>query len=345
MIRIDLHLDLAMNALEWNRDLRSDLALINQLELGRHDKKGRGLATVSLPSLREGNVPVVIATVLAKCKMPETTIGWNSPQQAWAHIMAQVSWYKEMEASGEMIQLFTSRDIEQHIEGWTNGHTNAIGFILSMEGADALVDLSYLDKAYAFGLRVIGPAHYGPGRYANGTNSSGKMDKEGIELLKKMDEHQMILDLSHLCDDTFWQSLEHFNGPVWASHNLCRAIVPHNRQFSNEQIRAIIERKGLIGIGFDAWMIIPDWVLGKHVSIERLIDHIDHICQLVGNTNHIAIGSDLDGGYGRDQSPDELYSIADLGGLASKLANRGYGQEDIERIMFKNALQFLYQHL
>lgn len=344
-MRIDLHLDLAMNAVEWNRDLRSDLSFINQFEKGKEDKKGRGQATVSLPALREGNVPIVVATVLAKCKMPNTSTGWSSPEEAWMHIQTQLAWYKEMEACGEMIQLFNAGDVEKHLGRWQLGNTKAIGFILSLEGADSFVDLTYLDKAYAFGLRAIGPAHYGPGRYANGTNSSGMMNEQGLELLRKMDEKKMILDLSHLCDDAFWQALEHFKGPIWASHNLCRAIVPHNRQFSNEQIKAIVERKGLIGIGFDAWMIVPDWQKGKPVPMERLIDHIDLICQIAGNAHHLAIGSDLDGGYGKDQSPDELISIADLGGLRDRLAKRGYTAEDIDRIMSKNALQFLRQHL
>lgn len=345
MMRIDLHLDLAMNALEWNRDLRQELHVINTEEIGKEDKKGRGQATVSFPALREGNISIVVATILAKCKMPNTQIGWHSPQQAWAHIQAQLAWYKEMEACGEIIQLTTAEDIIDHLGRWQLGDTKAIGYILSLEGADALVDIDYLDKLYAAGLRALGPAHYGPGRYANGTNATGKMGEEGIALVKRMEALNMILDLSHLCDDAFWQALELYNGPVWASHNLCRSIVPHNRQFSDEQIKAIIERKGLIGIGFDAWMIVPNWEKGKDVSIEHLIDHIAHICSLAGNTDHVVIGSDLDGGYGKDQAPVELTSIADLGHLPERLTQRGFSTTDIEKIMYGNALNFLKTHL
>lgn len=345
MMRIDLHLDLAMNALEWNRDLRSSVSIINEQEKGLQDKKGRGLATVSLPALREGQVPIVVATVLAKCKLPGMTMGWHSPEQAWAHIQAQIAWYKEMEARREMRLLLTKKDINEHLYHWEHGTTRSIGYILSLESADALVDLNYLDKAVAFGLKAIGPAHYGPGRYANGTNASGKMNNVGIELIQRMDALGMILDLSHLCDDAFWQALEIFNGPVWASHNLCRALVPHNRQFSDEQIQAIVERDGLIGIGFDAWMIVPGWEKGMSVPMDRLIDHIDHICDLSGNTAHIAIGSDLDGGYGKDQTPNELHTIADLGQLAEHLRKRGYDSIDIDRIFYQNALDFLRKHL
>ena len=345
MMRIDLHLDLAMNALEWNRDLRQELHVINATELGKEDKKGRGQATVCFPEIRKANIPIVVATVLAKCKMPETSTGWHSPQQAWAHIQAQLAWYKEMEACGELIQLITKKDIINHLGRWQRGDTKAIGYILSLEGADSLVDIDYLDKLYAAGLRALGPAHYGPGRYANGTNATGKMGKEGIALVKRMDALKMILDLSHLCDDAFWQALELYKGPVWASHNLCRTIVPHNRQFSDEQIKAIIARKGLIGMGFDAWMIVPNWEKGTLVPMSKLIDHIIHICSIAGNTDNVAIGSDLDGGYGKDQTPAELNSIADLGGLATQLAHRGFTPSDIEKIMYGNALNFLKTHL
>ena len=194
---------------------------------------------------------------------------------------------------------------------------------------------------------LFGPAHYGPGRYANGTDATGMMNKNGLDLLKKMEELNIILDATHLCDDAFWQAIDNFHGHVWASHNNCRALVNHNRQFSDEQIKALIERDAVIGGAFDAWMIVPNWVRGKstpqnmHCNMEKIIDHLDHICQIAGNALHIGLGSDLDGAFGKEQSPYDLETIADLQKIPSLLKNRGYSDEDINNVMHGNWLRFL----
>jgi membrane dipeptidase len=343
-----------MNAMEWNRDLRLSVDVINEREQGMKDKPDRGNATVSLPALRNGGVGLVVATQIARYVAPGTDLpGWSSPEQAWAQTQAQLAWYRAMEERGEMRQIRNAGELEQHLEmiGAVAESNWPIGYILSLEGADSIVDLSYLDKAYAYGLRAIGPAHYGPGRYANGTNATGQMGTRGLALLKRMDELNMILDCTHLCDEAFWQALDHFSGPVWASHNNCRALVPHNRQYADEQIRVLIERGALIGAAFDAWMIVPGWVRGQstpenmHCNMERLIDHIDHICQLAGNSMHVAIGSDLDGGFGLEQCPSDVKAISDLKKLPELLAGRGYSDADIDNIMQGNALRFLRAHL
>lgn len=163
----------------------------------------------------------------------------------------------------------------------------------------------------------------------------------------EMSRLDMILDVTHLTDEAFWESLELWDGPLWASHNNCRAIVPHQRQFSDDQIKVILEREGVIGMAFDAWMMHTNWVRGTTkpkqagVNIERIVMHVDHICQLAGNANHVGIGSDLDGGFGTEQCPYDLDSIADLSKLIDILANRGYPQEDIEAIMHGNWIRRL----
>jgi membrane dipeptidase len=202
-----------------------------------------------------------------------------------------------------------------------------------------------------YGLRAIGPAHYGPGRYANGTDATGKMGAQGIALLKAMDAHRLILDMTHLCDDAFWQAVDLFHGPVWASHQNCRSIVPHNRQFDDDQLKVLISRNAVIGSAMDAWMIVPGWVKGKSTpldmscGLEQWVDHIDHVCQLAGNSRHAAVGTDLDGGFGREQAPHDLGTIAGLRQLPDLLAGRGYAVEDIENICWKNAYRFLHAAL
>ncbi|RPA69853.1 peptidase M19 [Cyclobacteriaceae bacterium YHN15] len=350
MFIIDAHLDLSMNALEWNRDLRRPIEEINRREKGLKDKPDRGNATVCLPELRKGNIGLVVATQIARFVDEGNPLpGWHSPEQAWAQTQGQLAWYKAMEDLGEMVQITDLESLEKHLQLWLHElpwSTKPIGYILSLEGADSLVNLSYLEKAYRSGLRALGPAHYGPGRYANGTDSSGKMGPKGLELLKEMEKLNIILDATHLCDDAFWQAMDHFQGHVWASHNNCRSLVNHNRQFSNEQIKVLIERGAVIGGALDAWMMVPNWERGKSdpkkmaCTLEKLIDHLDHICQIAGNTDHVGIGTDLDGAFGKEQCPYDLDTIADLQKIPSLLSKRGYTPKDLEKIMFGNWLRF-----
>ena len=351
MFTIDAHLDLAMNAMEWNRDLREPVSGIRAREIGMNDKPDRGNGTVSLPALRAGNIGLVVATQIARYVAADNPLpGWHSPQQAWAQSQAQLAWYKAIEDEGEMIMIKDRRSLELHLAIWCDGTPNEhkpIGYILSLEGADSLITLQHLERAYQYGLRALGPAHYGPGRYANGTDSSGQMNANGLALLKEMERLNIILDATHLCDDAFWQAMNHYNGPVWASHNNCRSIVNHNRQFSDEQLKTLIERDAIIGAAMDAWMIVPQWIRRQsdpkqmECNLERLIDHIDHICQLAGNSLHTGIGSDLDGGYGLEQSPYDIDTIADLQHFPALLKKRGYSEADIVNVMHGNWLRFL----
>lgn len=350
MFTIDAHLDLSMNAMEWNRDLTKPVADINKREKHLADKPDRGKATVSLPELRKGNIGLVVATQIARYVSPENPLpGWHSPAQAWAQTQAQLAWYKAMEAAGEMVQITDLPALKSHLELWTKDDliNKPVGYILSLEGADSLITLKHLEMAYQYGLRALGPAHYGPGRYANGTDATGTMNSNGLELLKEMERLNIILDATHLCDNAFWQALDNFNGHIWASHNNVRALVNHNRQFSNDQIKALIERDAVIGGALDAWMMVPGWQRGKsdpkemHCGLDKIIDHMDHICQLAGNALHIGIGSDLDGAFGREQCPYDLETIADLQLLPALLAKRGYSNIDIEHVMHGNWLRFL----
>lgn len=351
MFTIDAHLDLSMNALEWNRDLTKPLSAINAREKGLTDKPDRAKATVSLPELRKGNIGLVVATQIARYVDVDNPLpGWHSPEQAWAQTQGQLAWYKAMEDEGEMVQIRDLESLEKHLHLWVHElplGTKPIGYILSLEGADSIVNLHYLEKAYASGLRALGPAHYGPGRYANGTDAKGGLVGKGRELLKEMERLNIILDATHLCDDSFWEAMDHFQGHVWASHNNVRALVDHNRQFSDEQIKVLVERGAVIGGAMDAWMMVPNWVRGKSdpkamdCGLEKLIDHMDHICQIAGNANHIGIGSDLDGAFGREQCPYDLESIADLQKIPGLLKKRGYADQDIEKVMHKNWLRFL----
>lgn len=368
MLIFDAHLDLSMNALEWNRDLRWPLERIRRREAGQSDKVDRGNGTVCFPEMRRGQIGLCVATQIARHapyfhRLP----GWSSPEQAWAQTQGQLAWYRAMEEAGELVQIRDRKQLDRHVALWSdtsavgdaihNGQVSRnettanlpIGYILSLEGADSLVTLKYLERAYEQGLRAVGPAHYGPGIYAHGTDATGPLTAKGRELLKELGRLGIILDVTHLCDETFWEAIELHQGPLWASHQNCRVLAPWNRQFADDQIRAVIERGGVLGMAFDTIMMVPGW---KHhrsrpadfqLRIERICDHIDHICQLAGNARHVGIGTDLDGGYGTEQTPMDLDSIADLQKLPELLRKRGCTDDDVAGIMHGNFLRFLQE--
>lgn len=349
MLIFDAHLDLSMNAMEWNRDLRWTVEEIRQSEVGLNDKPDRGKNTVSFDAMRKGNIGLCVATQIARYVKRDSKLpGWHSPEQAWAQTQAQLIWYKEMEKDGQLSPIRNAKELQEHLINWNESNQNGpIGYILSLEGADSIVDIDYLEKSWEQGLRAIGPAHYGPGTYAHGTDSIGGIGSKGKDLLKKIEELGLILDATHLCDQSFWETMKVYNGPVWASHNNCRKFVDHNRQFADEQILELIQRKSVIGIALDAWMMVPNWQRGistpkeMGVTLDQMINNIDHICQLAGNANHVGIGTDLDGAFGTEQCPSDLNTIADLQTVPEKLRLKGYSEEDIENIMHQNFIDFL----
>ena len=348
MFIFDAHLDLAMNALEWNRDLTKSVYQIRESEKGMVDKPDRGNNTVSLDAMRKGNIGICVATQIAGIKNKINPHGWSSMEQAWAQTQGQLGWYKEMEKNGEMYHIYDLNTLDNQIENWQKEtKKKPIGYILSLEGADSLVNIDYLEKSYMLGLRAIGPAHYGPGVYAHGTDSNGGIGQKGKELVKKIEELNLILDVTHLSDTSFWETIEIYNGNLWASHNNCRKFVNHNRQFSDDQIKEIIRRDGVIGVPLDAWMMVPNWIRGKStpetmgVTLNQMIENIDHICQLSGNSNHVGIGTDLDGAFGIEQTPTDIDTIADLQKIPLMLKKIGFSESDVEKVMNKNFINFL----
>jgi len=346
MLIIDSHLDLAWNALNWKRDLTKSIEDLRRSEAGMNDRK-RGHNTVSFPELAKAHVGVCLATVLARSsELNDPLLDYPSREIASAMGVGQLEYYRLMESQGHMRMLRDGLALDAHVEEWnrTAGRGLPLGYILAMEGADPILEPSQVELWWERGLRVVEPVHYGVSYYAHGTGAPGGLTLQGQDLLAAMEAVGMILDVTHLADDSFWQALEIYHGPVLASHHNCRALVPGDRQLTDQQIRALLDRDGVIGAVFDSWMLHPHYVAGKTdnslVSMERVVDHIDHVCQLAGNARHSAIGSDLDGGFGTEQSPRELNTIADLQKVPGLLQKRGYAEADIEGILHGNWLRF-----
>jgi membrane dipeptidase len=363
MLIIDAHLDLSMNALQWNRNLLQSVYTIRSQEQAV-EGKGRGANTVAFPEMRAGKIALSVVTLIARSTgRPAPHIDYASTAQAFGVARGQLAYYRALEKQGHVRFVDDAAGLSIHMAEWEawdeehgDTHTSSpsrmsptssppLGFVLSMEGADPILTPDQLEEWWALGLRLLGPTHYGPGRYAGGTGTELGLTDLGPPLLREMDRLGMLLDVTHLSDQSFWEAFEHYHGAVLASHNNCRSLVPHQRQFSDDQLQAIIERDGVVGVAFDAWMLKPDWSGLDHdnhdVTLNTVVDHIDYICQLAGTSRHAALGTDLDGGFGREQSPSDLDTIADLQRIPELLRDRGYGEHDIANIAHGNWVRLL----
>jgi len=358
MLLVDSHLDLSWNALQWNRDLRLSALTLRNQERGlkiTNPGNGLGLGTVAFPEMRRGRLALSFATLLVRnTGRMSPHIDYLSTAQAYGISQGQLAYYRELAHEGVVRLVGDAATLSRHMAEWEAWDAAAsadsatappLGFVISMESADSIPSPDRLSEFWDAGVRVIGPAHYGPGRYAGGTGTEQGLTDIGIALLDEMARLGVLLDLTHFSDESFWQALNRFSGAVLASHNNCRALVSAQRQFSDEQIRAIIARAGVIGVMLDVAMLDLGWRGGRGadsgVPLVKVLDHIDHICQLAGNARHVAIGSDLDGGYGREQSPNDLDTIADLQQIGPMLAARGYAPVDIVAIMHGNWVTLL----
>ncbi|HYG74540.1 MAG TPA: membrane dipeptidase [Planctomycetota bacterium] len=353
----DAHLDLGWCAASFNRDLTRSVAEIRAQEQGMTDEPARGKNTLTLPELKKAGVAVCLATLLVragpdqpkKTAYKRTDLDFSAQSIAYAQAHGQLAYYRLMEEQGHMRQIRTAGELRAFWKSYAAGESLPLGYILSMEGADPIVSPRQVDYWWNLGLRAVGPAHYGRGQYAYGTHVEGPLSPAGVELLREFQRVGMIVDVTHLCDTSFFQALDVFSGRILASHHNCRTLVPNDRQLSDEQIKLLIQRDAVIGVALDAWMLYPGWVRGQTspsvLPLTSVADHIDHVCQIAGNTRHSAIGSDLDGGFGTEQCPRDLDTISDLQKLSNILSERGYSDADIDAIFHGNWLRFFGEAL
>ena len=353
----DSHLDLAWNALAWKRDLRLPLDQLNAAEESlADDQPFWGRATTTLPEMRRGSIAVCLGTMMGRVPYGEeslhgVTLDFPSHHQTFAYAQGQLAYYRALESAGEVCLIRTADELRSHWRQW-NGETESsgrIGLIVAMEGADAIVSPSQASDWFDMGLRCASLVHYGNSAYAAGTGSEGSVTPAGKELLSEFERLGIVLDTTHLCDTSFFEATDHFGGSICASHQACRALVPGQRQFSDEQLTMIIKRNGIVGVPCDAWMLHSGWVRGETsrrvLGLDALVHQVDHICQLAGDCKHVSIGSDLDGGFGTEQTPSGLDSIADLQKLPELLDDRGYSDEAIGDVMGENWFRFFADRL
>jgi membrane dipeptidase len=206
-----------------------------------------------------------------------------------------------------------------------------VAAVLSIENADAIEDeLARLDDFYSAGVRMISLTWNASNRLADGAmeHAHGGLTPFGRRVLRRVQELGMIVDVSHLSPASFWDVYRATEGPILASHSNAAAIQPHPRNLSDDQIRALAERGGIMGINF-----YPGF-LGEP-SAEQAVAHIDHMVKL-GGVGCVAMGSDFDG---ISSVPRGLENASKFPVLSNLLARRGYGPREVAQIMGSNALR------
>lgn len=332
MLIADAHLDLAYNALRGRDVLRP---------AAEQTADPEGTPTVGLPDLRAGSVGLVCATVFCAPASGDDP-GYRTAQEACDAGCAQRAWYHRQEAAGALRLVRSAADLPQADGADAAGPPRAV---LLLEGADPLRTPGDLPEWVDAGLRVVGLA-WRRTRYAGGTGAPGPLTPEGVELVRELDRFAIIHDASHLAEASFWQLLSLSTGPVIASHSNCRSVVPTDRQLSDEMIRALVARGGVIGINFfDKFLLSPQEYGKRRATLMDVIRHVRHVCDLAGDAAHVALGTDMDGGFGRDEIPVEIGSSADLPRVADALSAAGFGGDAVRGIMGGNWLNYFRRSL
>lgn len=355
---IDAHEDLAYNILNFGRDYRRAAEEIRQSETNTSiPEYAGGQALVGWPDYQRGQVAVVFGTLFISPKRYSDDTwekqSYATPQEARKLHAAQIDAYERLcENNPDKFRLVRTRAaLESVLKPWQDAPaaypdvTHPVGIVMLMEGAEGVAAPANLEEWWERGVRLIGPVWAG-GRYFGGTKEPGPMTHEGRELLSKMAELGFVLDISHMSEESALQALDFYPGKVVASHANCKALLkdfPTQRHFTDEAIRNLVDRGGVMGVVLFNAFLKPNWKVSdprEDVTLDNVVAHIDHICQIAGDAQHVAIGTDFDGGYGWPAVPLEIDTIADVQKLAPKLAQRGYNETDIAAIFGGN-----WQHM
>lgn len=338
---IDGHEDIAFNSLCLRRDFL--LAAHDKRQNAADDKNGT--PTVGLPDLIKGNVRIVFATIWVPPCLPgvDEKPCYSTAKEAYDLAKQQLDYYETLATQNHVTLIRTQRDLKSVMQNQPR-----VGFVLLMEGADPVLAPENASDWYLDGLRILAPS-WRATRYAGGTHMPGPLTQAGRELMRELERTKLILDVSHMTDEGFFEALDRFHGTLIASHSNCRALVPTERQLSDEMIRALISRDGVVGTVFNNPFLLKDWEekgrVKSDVTLKRVVQHIQHVCAIAGDTKHVAIGSDLDGGFGVERTPAEVDTVSDLWKLGHTLSSEGFSGEDVQRILHGNWLRVLERAL
>jgi membrane dipeptidase len=359
-IIIDSHEDIAWNMLTFNRDYTKPAAETRRIEKdSRIPELNFGDTLLGWPEWQAGRVAVIFATLFSAPiryeKDPFYTQAYLTIDQAWAAYHRQLDTYKRLfeEHHDKFLRVDDQGSLDNVINSWKvpdqAGRQPAIGLVFLMEGAEGIRSPDELEFWWENGLRLLGLAWAG-NQYCGGSLEPGPLTPEGLKLLSKMADLGFTLDISHMDEQSALPAIDRYQAPVIASHANAQALVQgkSNRFLSDEVIRGLISRDGVIGVVPYNHHLVWEWKYpdNKHaVKLDAVVAQIDHICQLAGDAQHVGIGSDFDGGFGMQSTPSEIDTIADLQKLVPLLESKGFTNRDVENIMSGNWLRQLQRSL
>jgi membrane dipeptidase len=365
-IIVDAHADIAYNMLRFGRDYTRPAAETRRLEAGTQTVLDNEDTLLGWDDYQRGQVAVIFSTLFAtplrfRKSETEKQVYKNFDEARHLYREQLLTYHRMTDSNPDKFRLVASTsDLNLILNHWQgdplhpqspseSGHP--VGMVVLMEGAEGVRHPSELQEWYEMGVRLIGPAWVGT-RYCGGWREPGPLTEDGRELLAAMADYNFILDLSHMDEPAAIEALDIYPGPIVGTHANCAALMPNsnsNRHLSDRILEGIIERDGAVGVvPFNSYLKVG-WVTGKNpreeVPLEYVANHIDHICQLAGNSLHAGIGTDFDGGFGLQSVPPEIDTVADLQNLVSLLQARGYSEADIENIFSGNWLACLKRNL
>jgi membrane dipeptidase len=322
MIWTDGHLDLAYVALEPpGRDLRVPCAA---------DVDG----CISLPALRAACVDTVFATIFTAPNEagPSGYASVDDADGAEAAGRRQLAVYESLEAGNEVTIVRSARDLD--------ADTAAPRLVVLMEGADPIRDAGHVTWWVERGLRLVGLTWASGTRYAGGNGGGGPLTPRGRDLVTALDAHGVVHDASHLSDEAFDGVIAHARGPVVATHSNCRALLSDDqRHLRDDQIRAIDERGGIVGLNLFTRFLAA----GRRATVDDALSHVEHVTDVMGHRRGVGLGSDMDGGFGASALPEGVDHPERLGALADGLRARGWNDAEVAGFAGGNWRRFLVE--
>ncbi len=275
---------------------------------------------------------------------PKSAI-YHNLKEAEAQAMTQIEVYEDWKKKGFVRIIKSVEDLERHLQFWSKDHIT--GLVILMEGADPIVEVDDLPKWWKKGLRMIGLT-FGDTQYGAGVAGGTKQKRieglthKGVKLLQGMMEQGFIWDVSHLTEQGMLQGFELNFPKVCASHVNAQKLIHTNRHLSDEVILEIAKRNGIIGLVLYNGFLDEKWREDRTTIVSlynQFKQHVEYIGRLAG-WNHIGIGSDLDGGFGSKEAPEEINTVADLYKIGDVVP-----KEFKEDVLGNNWLNFLRRSL
>ena len=310
------HIKVHENAIvvDAHSDLLSDL-----LYTRKNGEHSRNLTNKHLPILKSGGVNVIFVEIFSRAH----------PEDSLKRALLEVGdLYEEMRENENLKLICTKNDFKK-IES-----DKSVNMVLSMEGFEPLgSDLTLLNVFYKLGLRSASLTWNKRNYFASGVDDVGGLSKLGIKAIKKMEELGILVDVSHINDEGFWDIISMATKPIIASHSNSRALYNCNRNLTDEQLRAIAKTGGVIGLNCYFTEDEPK------MSLESYMKHLEYIIKIAGE-DHVGLGLDFNGYLGDVYVPG-IEDASKIPSITDELCKRGYSEETIHKILGGNFLRVL----